>query len=137
MKKSINAEWQGNMAFDVTMGNHTIKLDADAMVGGEDLGVRPKALMMVALAGCTGMDVVSILRKMRVEFEDFNVKVEGDLTEEHPKQFKTMKVIYEFWGDNLPMDKLEKAVNLSETKYCGVRASYDKAFEVSSEIVVH
>ncbi len=137
MKKSINAEWTGNMSFDVKMGNHTITLDADEQVGGEDKGVRPKALMMVALAGCTGMDVVSILKKMRVELDDFNVRVEGDLTEEHPKQYKSMKLIYEFTGDNLPMEKLEKAVSLSEKKYCGVRASYDKAFDVSSEIVVH
>ncbi len=136
MKKTINAEWQGNMAFEVKMGNHTIKLDADEMFGGEDSGVRPKALMMVALAGCTGMDVVSILKKMRVEFDDFNVRVEGELTEEHPKQFKKMTVFYEFWGDNLPMDRLQKAVSMSEEKYCGVRASYDKAFEVCSEIII-
>ncbi len=136
MKKSINAEWKGNMAFDVKMGNHTLTLDADEKVGGEDKGVRPKALMMVALAGCTGMDVVSILKKMRVDFDEFNVRVEGELTEEHPKQYKEMKLVYEFTGKNLPMEKLEKAVSLSEQKYCGVRASYDKAFEVSSEIVV-
>ncbi len=136
MKKSINAEWKGKMSFDVKMGNHTLTLDADESVGGEDKGVRPKALMMVALAGCTGMDVVSILKKMRVDFDEFNVRVEGDLTEEHPKQYKAMKLIYEFTGKDLPMDKLEKAVSLSEKKYCGVRASYDKAFEVSSEIIV-
>ncbi len=136
MKKSINAEWKGKMSFDVKMGNHTLTLDADESVGGEDKGVRPKALMMVALAGCTGMDVVSILKKMRVDFDEFNVRVEGDITEEHPKQYKAMKLIYEFTGKDLPMDKLEKAVSLSEKKYCGVRASYDKAFEVSSEIIV-
>ncbi len=136
MKKTINAEWQGKMAFDVKMGNHTLSLDADERVGGEDKGVRPKSLMMVALAGCTGMDVVSILKKMRVEFDAFNVRVEGELTEEHPKQYKSMKVIYEFTGKNLPIAKLQKAVDLSEQKYCGVRAGYDKAFDVSSEVVI-
>jgi putative redox protein len=66
--------------------------------GGENRGVRPKPLMLVALAGCTGMDVVSILKKMRVELDGFNVRVEADMTEEHPKQYSKMKVIYEFSG---------------------------------------
>ncbi len=136
MKNSINAEWTGKMSFDVQMGDHTITLDADERVGGENKGVRPKPLMMVALAGCTGMDVVSILKKMRVEFEGLNVRVEGDITEEHPKQFQEMKVIYEFTGKDLPLNKLQKAVDLSENNYCGVRASYNKAFKVSSEIVI-
>ncbi|MFW5774371.1 MAG: OsmC family protein, partial [Tangfeifania sp.] len=93
-------------------------------------------LMLAALAGCTGMDVVSILKKMRVDVKDFNVTVEGDLTEEHPKQFSKMHVIYEFKGKNLPMDKLRKAVNLSEERYCGVSATYRKAMEITSEIKV-
>jgi putative redox protein len=90
--------------------------------------------MMVALAGCSGMDVVSILKKMRVEVKAFNVLVEGDLTEEHPKQYLKMHVIYEFKGRDLPMDKLEKAVDLSQEKYCGVSAMYRKAFGITSEI---
>ena len=137
MKSSINAKWTGKMAFDVEIGGHKIKLDAAEEVGGEDKGVRPKPLMLVALAGCTGMDVVSILRKMRVELDDFNVRVEADMTEEHPKQYYKMKVIYEFKGKDLPMDKLQKAVNLSEERYCGVSASYKKAMEISTEIVVN
>jgi putative redox protein len=74
---------------------------------------------------------------MRVELDGFNVRVEADMTEEHPKQYSKMKVIYEFSGKNLPMDKLEKAVNLSEERYCGVSASYRKAMEISTEIVVN
>ncbi|MDF1551111.1 MAG: OsmC family protein [Bacteroidales bacterium] len=98
MKSSIDAKWLGKMAFDVQVGNHKITIDASEDVGGENKGPRPKPLMMVALAGCTGMDVVSILKKMRVEFDDLNIRVEGDLTEEHPKHFEKMKVIYEFTG---------------------------------------
>ncbi len=136
MKNSINAKWKGNMAFETEIGGHIIILDADESVGGQNLGPRPKPLMMAALAGCTGMDVVSILKKMKVEFNDLNIRVEGDLTEENPKHFFKMKVIYEFTGNDLPMDKLQKAVSLSEEKYCGVRASYSKAMEVSSEIII-
>ena len=82
------------------------------------------------------MDVISILKKMQVEVEKFQVIVEGDLTEEFPKHFNKMHVIYEFTGKNLPMDKLQKAVSLSEEKYCGVSAVYKKAMELTSEIKV-
>jgi putative redox protein len=111
-------------------------LDAAEAVGGGNKGPRPKPLMLAALAGCTGMDVVSILKKMRVELDDLDVTVEGDLTEEHPKQFYKMNVIYEFKGKGLPLEKLKKAVSLSEERYCGVSAFYKKAIEVTSEIKI-
>ena len=122
------------MSFETDVNGHKIIIDAKAESGGEDLGPRPKTFMLAALGGCTGMDVVSILKKMRVEFKSLNVIVEGDLTEEHPRHFSKMHVIYEIEGDNLPMDKIEKAVSLSEEKYCGVSAVYRKAIELTSEI---
>lgn len=134
MKSSLNLAWKENMAFETEMNGHKIILDADPAVGGENKGPRPKPFMLLALAGCTGMDVISILKKMRVEVESFNVKVEGNLTEEHPKQYDKMHVIYEFKGKNLPMDKIEKAVNLSEERYCGVSAMYKKAIPITTEI---
>jgi len=130
----VKVNWLQNMAFEAEVNGHKIVIDAAEPVGGEDLGPRPKPLMLVALAGCTGMDVVSILKKMRIEVETFNVVVEGDLTEEHPKQFSQMRVIYEFKGNDLPMDKLEKAINLSEERYCGVSAMYKKAIGITTEI---
>jgi len=93
--------------------------------------------MLTSLIGCTGMDVISILKKMRVDVKDFKVHAEAELTEEHPKHFHKMHVTYEFWGKDLPMDKLKKAVNISEERYCGVSESYRKAMELTSEIVVH
>ncbi len=92
--------------------------------------------MLAALGGCTAMDVISILKKMRVNVENFNVHVEGELTDEHPKQFYKMHVIYEFTGKNLPLDKLQKAVELSEDRYCGVSAVYKKVMELTSEIKI-
>jgi len=130
----VKVNWLENMAFEAEVNGHKIIIDAAQAVGGENRGPRPKPLMLVALAGCTGMDVVSILKKMRVEVESFNVVVEGDLTEEHPKQFSAMRVIYEFKGTDLPMDKLEKAINLSEERYCGVSAMYKKAIGITTEI---
>ena len=135
-KEQVKINWLENMAFKAEVNRHEIILDAAEKVGGENRGPRPKPLMMTALAGCTGMDVVSILKKMRVEFEDFSVLVEGDITEEHPKQFTKMHVIYAFKGKNLPLDKIQKAVSLSEESYCGVSASYRKAFEITSEIQI-
>ncbi len=137
MKSSITATWKDKMAFEVEVAGHKIMIDADEKVGGENRGPQPKPFMLVALGGCTAMDVISILKKMRVELDDFKVRVEGDITEEHPKHFYKMKVIYEFTGKDLPMDKIKKAVSLSEERYCGVSASYRKAMELSSEIIVH
>lgn len=135
-KQEVKVNYIEKMAFEANVNGHKIILDAAEPVGGENRGPRPKPLMLTALAGCTGMDVVSILKKMRVEFEDFNVTVEGDLTEEHPKQYYKMNVIYEFKGKDLPLEKLKKAVSLSEENYCGVSALYKKAIELTSEIKI-
>ena len=135
-KISINTEWKGKMEFEADVNGHKIVVDVDEAAGGEDAGPRPKPLMMVALAGCTGMDVVSILKKMQVPFEGLNIIVEADQTEEHPKHYEAMKVIYEFKGKNLPMDKLTKAVELSEERYCGVNAVFKKAMKMSFEIKI-
>ena len=135
-KQEIQVNWLDKMAFSTEVNGHKMILDATEEVGGENRGPRPKPFMLVSLAGCTAMDVISILKKMRVEVDSFDVKVEGDLTEEHPMHFHKIHVIYEFKGKDLPMDKLEKAVNLSEERYCGVSAVYNKAIEMTSEIRV-
>lgn len=135
-KEIVTTKWLNNMAFEAEVNGHKIILDAVTEVGGEDRGPRPKPLMLMSLGGCTGMDVISILKKMRVEPEKFNVQVEGDLTEEYPKHYYKMHVIYEFTGKDLPMDKLKKAVELSQEKYCGVSAVYKKAMELTYEIKV-
>jgi len=134
MKHTINLSWKDGLAFETNVDGHRMVIDADEEVGGTNLGPRPKKLMLVALAGCTGIDVVSILKKMKVELEAFNVVVEGDLTEEHPKKYNQMKIIYEFKGKDLPMEKLERAIQLSEEKYCGVSAVYRDAMEIKTEI---
>jgi putative redox protein len=124
------------MSFESEVNGHKIVVDAKEESGGEDKGPRPKPLMLAALGGCTSMDVISILKKMRVELTSLNVIVEGELSEEHPKRFTKMHVIYEVEGDNIPMDKIQKAVKLSEEKYCGVSVVYRQAMEITSEIRV-
>lgn len=135
-KEVVTTEWLGNMAFEGEVNGHKIIIDAEPHVGGENRGARPKPLMLLALGGCTGMDVISILRKMRIDVEKFKVYVEGDLSNEYPKHFYRMHVIYEFKGKDLPMDKLQKAISLSEERYCGVTAVYKRAIEMTSEIKI-
>ena len=122
------------MAFESEINGHRVVIDAKEEAGGQNRGPRPKPMMLAALGGCTSMDVISILKKMRVELKSLNVIVEGELTEEHPKHFTKMHVIYEVEGENLPMDKIQKAVTLSEEKYCGVSVVYRQALEITSEI---
>lgn len=136
MKHLIETAWKGKMKFEVDVDGHSIIMDASPEAGGEDAGPRPKKLMLVALAGCTGMDVVSILKKMRIDLEDFKVVVEGDVTEEHPKHYTKMHIIYKFRGKKLDPDKLMKAVEMSQDRYCGVSAAYKKAMEVTYEIQI-
>ena len=136
MKHIVDLNWKQNMAFETDMDGHKVIIDANEESGGDDLGPRPKKLMLTALAGCTGIDVIMILKKMKIVPESFNVIVEGDLTDEHPKKYNKMKVIYQFKGDNLPMDKLEKAVKLSEEKYCGVSAVYKEVMDMETEIKI-
>ena len=136
MNTKVNVTWTEEMAFEASVNNHKIMLDADDSVGGKDRGPLPKPLSLVSLGGCTGMDVISILKKMRVEPEYFNVEVEGELTEEHPKYYHTINITYIFRGGNLPMEKLEKAVNLSQERYCGVSVMLGKAAKINHKIVV-
>ena len=136
MKETITTKWLSDLAFEAEVDGHKIYMDSSMEHGGKNTGPRPKPLMMIALAGCTGMDVASILKKMKVDFEEFSVEVEGDITEEHPKRFEEMKVIYRLKGKDINRKNVEKAVNLSVTRYCGVSANYEKAFPITHEIII-
>ena len=136
MNNKVNVSWSGEMAFEAEVNDFKIKLDADEKVGGKNTGPRPKALSLVSLGGCTGMDVVSILAKMRIVPDTFDVEVTGELTEEHPKYYDKIHLVYSFTGKDLPYAKLEKAINLSQERYCGVNAMLGKAAEVTYEIRV-
>lgn len=136
-KASTNVVWKGNMSFEAEVNGHKFMIDADETNDGENQGPRPKPLMLTALAGCTGMDVVSILKKMRVELKDFKVTVDGELTDGYPKYFNKMLVTYEFWGKDLPKEKIQKAIDLSEESYCGVSIVYKKAMPIESKIIIH
>lgn len=132
--QSVDLKWSENIAFLASVNGHEIMVDLDESAGGQNKGPRPKPLLLVALGGCSAMDVISILRKMKIVPEYFNVKISGEVSEEHPKQFTRMHLIYEFRGKDLPVGSLQKAIELSQEKYCGVSATLKKALEISYEI---
>ena len=124
------------MFFMGELGGFEIPIDAEEQFGGRNRGPRPKGLVLTSLVGCTAMDVISILRKMRVEPAEFSVEAETDLTDEHPKIFKAIKITYRFKGGNVTEDKAEKAVQLSQEKYCGVSAMLKKTVPLTYEIII-
>ena len=134
MINKIEVSWKGEMLFESVAPEGKLMIDAAEDVGGQGKGLRPKALMLTSLAGCSAMDVISLLKKMRAEVADFKIEVEANLTEEHPKIYDTVKVSYQFYGKDFQKDKIEKAVNLSVERYCGVFEMFRKFSAISHEI---
>jgi putative redox protein len=125
------------MAFEVHLDGFNFTIDAGAKVGGQGKGPQPKGLTLVSLAGCTAMDVISILKKMRVDPDHFEVGTEGKLTGEHPKKFTDITIKYEFKGKDLPLDKIKRAIELSMENYCGVSATLKPAVNLTSIIYIN
>jgi putative redox protein len=136
MKDSVTIQYTKNMSFDVSVNGHKMIIDSTPEFGGNDEGPRPRSLMLVALAGCTGMDLVSLLKKMRIKFDDLRIKVDGNVTNEHPKHFDHMHIMYIIKGQKIPVDKVEMAITLSIEKYCGVSYSYSLAMKITHELIV-
>jgi len=133
---SIKTIWRENNIFDTEVDGHTITLDIPKEAGGDGAGPGPKKLLLIAAAGCSGLDVVAIARKMRIEWKNFDIRVNAEVADEHPKQYTSIQVIYEFEGDQLPKEKLEKACKMSFDTYCGVLAMFRKAVPVTYEVVI-
>ncbi|MBM3324429.1 MAG: OsmC family protein [Calditrichaeota bacterium] len=120
--KSARVKWVEGMQFVGRVpSGHSILMDATNEVGGTDSGARPKELLLAGLGGCTGMDVVSILRKMRVPFDSFEMEIRAESSEEHPKIWTKIELVYRIVGD-VPEDKFVKAITLSQERYCSVSA---------------
>ncbi|WP_066759730.1 OsmC family protein [Crocinitomix algicola] len=134
MKNSVTAHWRQNMQYTVQNPEGEVNLDASPEHGGENKGLRPKALMLTSLAGCTGMDISSLFKKMRIDVSNVSIEVSAELTDEHPKTYKNTHIVYTFQGKNLPEDKIKKAVDLSVNKYCGVIEMFRSFSEVTFEI---
>ncbi len=131
----VTTQWKKNLLFksDNPLGN-SLLMDTSEEGGGNSAGLSSKALMLSSLAGCSGLDVIMILDKMRVKLDNFEIKIEAELTDEHPKYYKKVKVDYYFYGQDLDKEKINKAVTLSVEKYCGVMEMFRQFAEVKTEI---
>lgn len=134
---TVTTVWKENMLFESdNPSGDTLFMDAPDE-GIDSKGLRPKAMMLSSLAGCSGLDVVSLLKKMRAEVDDFKMIVHGELTEEHPKYYHKVSVEYHFYGSDLKEDKINKAVNLSIEKYCGVMEMFRRFADVKTDVYLH
>jgi putative redox protein len=123
--------WKGKMVFEgKTESGHSVLMDAKPEFGGEERGPRSMELLMVALGGCTGMDVVSILKKMRVDLESMTVNIDSEQATEHPKVFTKINIEYSFTGKNIKEENVKKAIELSREKYCSVSAMLKEKAEI-------
>lgn len=138
MKDKVITHWKGNSQFESdNPSGKIVFMDTSEEHGGHNSGLRPKAMMLSSLAGCSGLDVVSILDKMKVPISDFRMDTYGELTDEHPKIYHTVTVEYHFFGKDLDETKIKRAVNLSIEKYCGVMEMFRKFATVHTSIHFH
>ncbi|RAV27574.1 OsmC family protein [Sinomicrobium soli] len=137
MKHHVTTKWLGKMAFESTNPAGTLKIDASPEDGGEGNGLRPKALMLSAVAGCSGLDVASLIRKMKLEVDDFVIETDAELTDEHPKYYSEVTIDYHFHGPALDEKKLQRAVDLSVEKYCGVMEMFRHFAKINIRTFFH
>lgn len=130
----VSTKWEGKMHFSTLVNQHIIHVDKQTIHGGDDLGPRPKPLMLSAIGGCTGMEIISILDKMRLKIEAIEIDVTGELTNEHPKFYKTIHIRFMVKCEADDKIKIEKAIRLAVDKYCGVVAMMRKFAAVTDEI---
>jgi len=124
-------KWSGGMEFTGNAGSeHQIVMDTSPDFGGRSRGPTPMQLVLIALGGCTGMDVVSILKKMGIEIDGFEIELRGERKTEHPKAYKEIEIKYIFNGKDIAEEKVKKAITLSQEKYCSVSAMLEKACKI-------
>jgi putative redox protein len=129
-KKALVKQVKGITFVGKTDSNHWITMDGPESFGGSDAGIRPKELLMLSLGGCTGSDVASILGKKKIKLDGFEMNISADVADEHPQVFTKMHLEYVFYGKNLPEKDIERAIDLSLTKYCSVTAMLQKAMPI-------
>jgi len=134
MTHEIEAQWMGKMQFNALVNGHTVVMDAPEKIGGEDNGPVPKPFILTALSGCTGMDVVALLKKFGKPVDDFDMKVIGEISKHAPIEYIAIHLIYNFKGPDTSKDEALKAVTDSQEKYCGVSSMLKKALPVTWEV---
>ncbi len=133
MTNTVITKWSQDMKFETMLPNG-VSLMLGSSAEGDEKIPSPKVLMLSSLAVCSGLDVVSILEKMKIQLSDFKITSEANLTDEHPKYYNNVSLGYHFYGEDLDKAKINKAVNLSITKYCGVMEMFRSFAEIKTEI---
>jgi putative redox protein len=129
--------WKGKLSFTGTADSgFTVPLGSDPSVGGDNDGFRPMELMAISLAGCTAMDVISILQKKRQEVTAFEVKIHTERADEFPKVFTHILVEYIVTGHSLDPAAVERSIDLSKTKYCPAQAMLSKAVTIGHQYTI-
>lgn len=141
MNETVITDWNGNMAFKATIDDYVIEMDTDVSFGGTHKGPRPKPMVLAALAGCTGMDIISILAKKRVFPTRFRVSANGEVTETHPKYYRKIHLVYEFAGADFKdnpeiLAKIERAIQLSREVYCAVSMMLKNSCEITHSVII-
>lgn len=135
MQHEIETQWMGKMQFNALIGDHTLVMDTTERVGGEDQGPIPKPLILTALSGCTGMDVVALLRKQNIELKELDIKVQGELSKGQPMEYIGIHLIYNGKGNEQEASIFLNAIQDSQYKYCGVSSMLKKALPVTWEVL--
>ncbi len=135
---NATVSFQGKMVFEGISGSgHHVLMDSSPESGGANQGIRPMETVLVGLGGCTGMDVVSILEKMRVATKSFDMEILGKRAEQHPKVYERITIRYRFSGNLADSDKIIRAVTLSQEKYCSVSAMLAKSADITAEVYIN
>lgn len=132
--REVSADWQGELGF---IGNNLSGGQVQMGKVGEQPGVSPMEMLLLGVAGCTGMDVASMLPKMRQKLTGLRITVRGKRAENHPKIFTEIEILYELWGDELNPKSVEDAIALSEEKYCSASAMLRAAAAIRSSFVIY
>jgi putative redox protein len=135
MKHEIETQWMGKMQFNALVNGHTIIMDAPERVGGEDHGPIPKPFVLTALSGCTGMDVIALLRKQGIQLKDLNIKVSGEISKQAPIEYVSAHIVYEISGNSEHEQAAKDIVMYSQEKVCGVSHMLKKIMPVTWQII--
>lgn len=130
-KKAYVKQIKGVTFLGKTDSNHWITMDGPESFGGSDAGTRPKELILLALAGCSGSDVAVILQKKKINLDGFEMNISAEVQETHPQVFTKIDLEYVFYGENVPKEAVERAIELSMTTYCSVTAMLKKSVEIT------
>ena len=132
MKHEATVRWAGKMTFVGKAGsNHLVPMDSGPEFGGESSATKPMELLLIGLGGCTGMDIVSLLKKMRQDFSGIEMNLTAERSEEHPNVYTRIDLEYVIYGRGIDEEKVKRVVELSQEKYCSVSAMLRKSCPVN------